>query len=86
MNIQVWIFLCIEHGMLMFKYGLEAVIPDSPTDVGIQLARNDFLVSKASKTISHRLVVVSHPQDKQVPCSIWSHIISSDYIMSRHST
>ncbi|CAM9168269.1 unnamed protein product [Sphacelaria rigidula] len=43
---RVWIFLGIEHGMLLFKYGLEAAIPDSPEDVGIQLARNEFLVSK----------------------------------------
>lgn len=50
---QVWIFLCIEHGMLMFKYGLEAIIPDSPADVGIQLARNEFLVSKASNIRLH---------------------------------
>lgn len=43
---KVWIFLCIEHGMLLFKYGLEVLINDVPKDVDIQLKRNDFLVSK----------------------------------------
>ena len=45
---KVWIFVCIEHGMLLFKYGLETLIHDTPTDVTIQLKRNDFLVSKVS--------------------------------------
>ena len=45
---KVWIFLCIEHGMLLFKYGLETLIRDTPADVSIQLKRNEFLVSKVS--------------------------------------
>ncbi|CAM9468938.1 unnamed protein product [Pylaiella littoralis] len=44
--IRVWIFLGIEHGMLLFKYGLETLINDTPSDVDIQLKRNEFLVSK----------------------------------------
>lgn len=48
----MWIFLGIEHGMLLFKYALEVLIPDSPEEVGIQLARNEFIVSKVSV---HRL-------------------------------
>lgn len=43
---QVWIFLGIEHGMLLFKYVLETLINDTPVDVGIQLKRNEFIVSK----------------------------------------
>lgn len=46
---KMWIFLCIEHGMLLFKYGLETLINDIPSDVRIQLKRNEFLVSKVSK-------------------------------------
>ncbi|CAM9104726.1 unnamed protein product [Ectocarpus sp. 13 AM-2016] len=43
---RVWIFLGIEHGMLLFKYLLETLINDTPADVGIQLKRNEFIVSK----------------------------------------
>ena len=34
--------------MLLFKYGLETLIRDTPADVSIQLKRNEFLVSKVS--------------------------------------
>ncbi|CAM9434451.1 unnamed protein product [Discosporangium mesarthrocarpum] len=43
---RVWIFLVFEHIMFLFKYALSVLIPDSPEEVGIQLARNEFLVSK----------------------------------------
>lgn len=49
---KVWVFLGIEHGMLLFKYGLETLIDDTPSDVDIQLKRNEFLVSKVSARIS----------------------------------
>lgn len=48
-NAQVWIFLGIEHGMLLFKYLLETLINDTPADVGIQLKRNEFIVSKVGE-------------------------------------
>lgn len=35
----------IKHGMLLFKYGIETLVPDSPSDIGKQL-RSQFLVSK----------------------------------------
>ncbi|CAM9404578.1 unnamed protein product, partial [Choristocarpus tenellus] len=46
---RVWIFVIFEHGMFIFKYSLSILIPDSPEDVGIQLSRNEFLISKVSK-------------------------------------
>ncbi|CAM9511310.1 unnamed protein product, partial [Hapterophycus canaliculatus] len=39
---DVWIFLGIEHSMLLFKFGLETLINDIPSDVDIQLKRNEF--------------------------------------------
>lgn len=46
--------------MLLFKYSLEALIPDSPADVGIQLARNEFIVSKV---LYNRTVRISSADD-----------------------
>lgn len=48
-NSQVWIFVGIEHGMLLFKYLLETLINDTPADVDIQLKRNEFIVSKVGE-------------------------------------
>lgn len=69
MDMKVWIFLGIEHGMLLFKYGLETLINDTPSDVDIQLRRNDFLVSKVN------MEVVDNPAARLPYCStqkVWT--------------
>ncbi len=43
---RIGIFLAFEHCMWAFKFALALLIPDVPTDVDIQLQRQQFIVSK----------------------------------------
>lgn len=43
---RVWYFVLIEHALFLVKYGLSLAVPDVPYEVEIQLARQQFIVSK----------------------------------------
>jgi hypothetical protein len=43
---RVWYFVLIEHALFLVKYGLALAVPDVPHEVDIQLARQEFIVSK----------------------------------------
>mmetsp|Transcript_20422 Transcript_20422/g.69393 ORF Transcript_20422/g.69393 Transcript_20422/m.69393 type:complete len:748 (+) Transcript_20422:84-2327(+) len=43
---RVWLFVVLEHALLLIKYILALIVPDLPEEVDIQLKRQEFLVSK----------------------------------------
>lgn len=48
---RVWIFICMSGGILFTKFYLGIAIPDVSTEVEIQLARQDFIVSKVINNV-----------------------------------
>lgn len=43
---KAWVFIGFQWGMLSLQYIIGALIPDTPSDVVIQLERTQFIVSK----------------------------------------
>ena len=43
LSTRIWIFVLFEHAILIIRSGLEALIPDEPEDIRIQLRRSEIL-------------------------------------------
>lgn len=49
---RLWLFVGVEHGLIMLKYGLMAVVDDEPRDVVLQKQRTKFIEDKIVNLIA----------------------------------
>jgi hypothetical protein len=49
---RLWLFVCVEHGLILLKYVLMTVVDDEPHDVTLQKQRASFIVDKIVNLIA----------------------------------
>ncbi|KAL4144975.1 hypothetical protein PRNP1_012649 [Phytophthora ramorum] len=49
---RLWLFVCVEHGLILLKYVLMLVVDDEPHDVALQKQRSSFIVDKIVNLIA----------------------------------
>jgi hypothetical protein len=49
---RVWLFIGVEHALIMMKYLLQMLVDDEPHDVVLQKQRNQFIVDKIVNLIA----------------------------------
>ncbi|KAG6578286.1 uncharacterized protein IUM83_16509 [Phytophthora cinnamomi] len=49
---RLWLFVCVEHGLILLKYILMIIVDDEPHDVTLQKQRSSFIVNKIVNLIA----------------------------------
>ncbi|OWZ01329.1 hypothetical protein PHMEG_00027307, partial [Phytophthora megakarya] len=49
---RMWLFVCVEHGLIMMKYLLMIIVDDEPHDVTLQKQRSSFIIDKIVNLIA----------------------------------
>ncbi|KAE9032178.1 hypothetical protein PR003_g10888 [Phytophthora rubi] len=49
---RLWLFVCVEHGLILLKYILMIIVDDEPHDVALQKQRSHFIVDKLVNLIA----------------------------------